>query len=124
MAKSIHPDVLDAALEHMRTSCTSMVACLSEPANYLEASGALALASTAMVSADFGLAAGDISGRKCVVGPKGAATVSTSGVATHVALLDETSERLLYVTTCPDFPLTQGSQVSFSAWDIEFADPS
>lgn len=123
MAKSVHSDVLDAALAVVGTS-TAMVACTGEPATFAEADGALKLAAAAMTGADFTLADGDTSGRKLTVGAKSGVGVVADGTATHVALLDVAGSRLLYVTTCAAQPLASGGTVGFAAWDIEIADPA
>lgn len=123
MAKSVHTDVLDAALAVVGAS-TSMVACTGEPANFAAANGALKLAAATMVAGDFTLADGDTSGRKLTVAAKSGVSVVADGTATHVALLDVAGSRLLYVTTCAAQPLASGGTVSFAAWDIEIADPA
>lgn len=124
MAKSVHNDVLDAALNEIKNNCDKMVACSQEPANYTEANATYALADVAMAGGDFALADGDTSGRKMVVGQKTGVTVDVTGTADHVALLDTGSSKLLYVTTATAQVLTSGNQMTFNAWDIEIADPS
>ena len=123
MAKSVHADVLDGALAVVSTHASKMVALASQPATFAAATSG-ALAGVAMAPADFALAAGVVSGRRLTVAAKSAVAVSASGSATHVALLDETLSRLLYVTTCPATALTAGGTVNFGAWAIELADPA
>lgn len=123
MAKAVHNDVLDAALGAVKTGATRMVALAAEPASYAAANSG-ALADAAMTTADFTIAEGTVSGRRVSVGAKSDVAVTTSGTATHVALLDGPGSRLLYVTTCPSQPLVSGSTVSFGGWDIEIGDPA
>jgi hypothetical protein len=80
------------------------------------------LADTAMASGDFTIANGDTSGRKLTVAQKPTVPIDNTGTGTHVALVD--GSRLLYVTTCTSISLTSGNTTTFSAWDIEVADPS
>jgi len=124
MAKSVHDDVLDAALGYIRTNCDRMTACSAPPASYAEGNAGLALAGVAMGSGDFTVADGDVSGRKVTVGQKTGAAVDGTGTATHVALLDTVHSKLLYVTTCTSQMLTAGNSMTFQAWDIEIADPA
>ncbi|MCC0042761.1 MAG: hypothetical protein H6880_11350 [Rhodobiaceae bacterium] len=50
--------------------------------------------------------------------------MSTSGSATHVALVRTADTTLSYVTTCASVALDASGTVNFGAWDIEIADPS
>lgn len=119
MGKSVHGDVLDAALTVVR-GANRMVALPAAPVDLAGALGAR-LAEAAMTTADFALAAGDVSGRKLTVAAKAALPVIAGGTATHVALLDDT--RVLYVTTCPSQGVSLGGAVNIGAWDVEIAAP-
>lgn len=124
MAKAVHDDVLDGAHDIIRNNCTRMVACSAQPTTYTEGNSTYALADVTMASGDFTKANGDVSGRKLTVAAKSGVTVDTSGSATHIALLDVTNSKLLYVTTCTTQALTSGNTVNFPAWDVEIADPT
>jgi len=126
MAKTVHDDVLDGALNIIKTLCTRQVACSAEPTTYAEANATYALADVTMASGDFTNANGDTNGRKTTVAAKSGVLIDTSGTATHVALLDVANSKLQYVTTCTSQALTaNGSNtVNFPAWDIEIADPT
>lgn len=126
MAKSVHNDVLDGALNIVKNNATRMTVCSDEPTTYAEGNATYALADVTVASGDFTNADGDTSGRKTTVGAKSGVLIDTSGTATHVALLDVTNSKLLYVTTCTSQALTaNGSNtVNFPAWDIEIADPT
>lgn|SRR5574343_127495 len=126
MAKAVHDDVLDGALNIVKNNCTRMTACSSQPTTYTEGNSTYALADVTMASGDFTNANGDTNGRKTTVAAKSSVLIDTSGTATHVALLDVTNSKLLYVTTCTSQALTaNGSNtVNFPAWDIEIADPT
>ena len=100
MAKSVHDDVLDQALNYIDANATRMTACNAQPTTYTEGNATFALADVTMAGADFTVANGDTSGRKVTVGAKSGVTIDTTGTATHIALLDVTNSKLLYVTTC------------------------
>lgn len=125
MTKKAHDDVMDGALSVVRNNCTLMTACAGEPLTFAEANvgGGKFLADVAMASGDFTLSNGDVSGRKLTVAQKTGVTIDASGTVDHIALLDVTNSRLLYVTTCTAQMLTSGNSMSIAAWDIEIADP-
>jgi hypothetical protein len=124
VAKSVHDDVLDGALNIIKNNCTRMTACNAQPTTFTEANATFALADVTMASGDFTAANGDTSGRKLTVAAKSTVTVDTTGTFNHVALLDVTNSKLLYVTTGTSQGLTAANTVNFPAWDIEIADPS
>jgi hypothetical protein len=123
MAQSIHNDVLDTALDHMRTTATHLVVCANAPTSYADARGAQKLAETGVTAGVFSLAAGSPSGRRLAVAQT-TATASAGGNATHVALVAEATSRLLYVTSCPAKTLTSGDVVTVSAWTIDISAPA
>lgn len=125
MSKKAHDDFMDAALAVIKNSCTRMSACAGEPANFAEANaaGSKCLAMVTMAAGDFTIADGNLSGRKLRIAQKSAIAIDVTGTADHVALLDLSEERLLYVTTCMPQALTSGNSLSLAAWDIEIADP-
>lgn len=126
MAKSVHDDVLDGALNIVKNNATRQVACSAEPTTYTEGNATYALADITVASGDFTAANGSTSGRKLTVGAKTGALIDASGTATHIALLDVTGSKLLYVTTCTSQALTaNGSNtVNFPSWKFEIADPA
>lgn len=122
MAKSVHDDVLDAALDEIATS-TILTLCSQQPTTRTEAVTTYKLADVVVDSGDFGAPAnGDTSGRKMAVAAQNGVTVDSSGTSNHVALCD--GSRLLYVTTHTGQALTSGNTVNIGAWDVEIADPS
>lgn len=124
MAKSVHTDVLDGALNVIKNNADKMVLCSQQPLTFTEANTTYALADVAMVSGDYTLAAGDVSGRKATVAAKATVPVDANGTGNHVALVDTVNSKLLYVTTCTAQAVAAGNNVNFPAWDIEFADPA
>lgn len=125
MAKAVHDDVLDAALNILKNNATRLTVCSAQPTTYNEGNATYALADVTIDSTDFtGPANGDTSGRKIAINAQSGVTVDASGTATHVALLDVANSKLLYVTTCTSQALTSGNTLSTSAWDVEIADPA
>lgn len=122
MAKSVHNDVLDGALNIIKNNATLMILCSAEPTTRTEAVTTFALADVAVASGDFTVADGDTSGRKATVAAKSGVTVDTTGTGTHVALVDGT--RLLYVTTCGSQGVSSGGTCDIASWKIEIADPA
>ena len=122
MGKAVNTDVLDAALGVVRTA-TRMVALAAQPADYATANSAK-LAEVVLAPADFSaFQTGTVDGRKTSVALKSGVSVIAAGTATHVALTDPGTSRLLYVTTCPSQALVGGATVNFAPWEIEFGNP-
>ena len=126
MAKIVHDDVLDGALNILKNNVTRQVACSAQPTTYAEGNSTYALSNVTLASGDFTNANGNTSGRKTTIAAKSGVLINTTGTATHVCLLDVTNSKLLYVTTCTSQALTaNGSNtVNFPAWNIEIADPA
>lgn len=124
MAKTVHDDVLDGALNIIKNNCTRMTICSSQPTTYTEGNATYALADVTMASGDFTVGNGDTNGRKVAMAQKTGVTVDSSGTATYVALLDVSNSKLLYVTTCTSQAVTAGNTMTFNTWDIEIADPT
>lgn len=124
MAKIVHDDVLDGALNIIKNNCTRITVCSTQPTTYTEGNATYALADVTVDSTDFTLANGDTNGRKVTVGAQAGVTVDTTGSAQHIALLDVSNSKLLYVTTCTTQSLTSGNTVDIPAFDIEIADPT
>ena len=126
MSKKVDDSILDAALNEIKNKVTKMTVCSAEPRSYAAANngGSVFLGDVTMESADFIITNGDVSGRKCRVSQKSNVNIDVTGTATHVALLDTATSKLLYVTTSTSLALTSGNTLTFNAWDIEIADPS
>lgn len=124
MAKSVHNEVLDESLNHLKNNVDKMVVCSQQPTSYTEANDSYALADVSMTASDFTIADGDTSGRKVTVAQKSGVTVDDTGTGNHVALLDASASKLLYVTTSTSQSLTSGNTMTFESFDIEIRDPS
>ena len=124
MAKSIHNDVLDAALEYIESTGDEINVCSAQPTTYAEAHATYMLAQHTMTDADYTVGDGDSSGRKVAVAQQADITITNSGTATHVAITDTGESKLLLVTTCTSQALTSGNTVTVPTFDDEIADPS
>ena len=120
MAKWANNSVLDALLDKVATS-TSLIVTSTQPADRAAAVAA-ALATTSVASGDFTKAAGSPNGRKVTVAQKASISVTGTGDATHVCLVD--GSNLLYVTTVTSQALTTGNTVTIPAWTITVGTPS
>lgn len=124
MAKAAHDDVLDGLLNILKNNATRLTVCSAQPTTYAEGNATYALADVTIDSSDFTNANGDTNGRKTTVAQQASVPVDATGTATHIALLDVTNSKLLYVTTCTSQGLTSGNSVTVPAWDVEVADPT
>lgn len=126
MAKIVHDDVLDGALNIIKNNCTRITVCSTQPTTFTEGNATYALADVTVDSTDFTAANGDTSGRKLTTAAQSGVLIDVSGTAAHLALLDVANSKLLYVTTCTSQALTaNGSNtVNIPAFDIEIADPT
>lgn len=121
MAKRVHDAVLDGAFAVLDDG-TTITVCSQEPTTRTEAITTYMLASDALTGADYTVADGNASGRKCTIAQQTNVPITNSGTATHIAICDGT--RLLYVTTCTSQALTAGGTVTIPAWRVEIADPA
>jgi len=124
MAKSIHDDVLDAALEYLEVNGDEFNVCSAQPTTYTEAHTTYMLAQHSATTADSIVADGDSSGRKITWSQQADITITNSGTATHVAIADTGNSKLLLVTTCTSQALTSGNTVTIPTFDDEIADPA
>jgi hypothetical protein len=126
MAKACPDAVLDAALNYVAAS-DLLTVCSTQPTTYAQATdhadaGGYCLASHAMASGDFSIAAG--SQRVLTIAAQAGITILHSGTALHVALTLAAGTTLRYVTTCTSQALTAGGTVDVPAWTITMAGPT
>lgn len=124
MAKSVHNDVLDAALNVILNNCTRITLCSAEPTTYTEAITTYMLLQQTVTVGAFSIADGDVSGRKLVVAAQTGITPTNAGTATHVALCDVSGTKLLAVTTMTSKVLATDDLVDIATFDLEIADPT
>jgi hypothetical protein len=124
MGKSTHPDVIDAALNYIKSNVTKMIACSAQPTTYNEAVTTYALADVTVASGDFTLANGDTSGRKVTRAAKTGVTVDANGTVTHIAEVDVSNTKLVNVTTTSSQGVSTGGTVDIGSFKNEIANPS
>lgn len=124
MAKAAPDATLDAIADYIIGIADRQILCSAQPTTYAEANATYALADVALAGGDFTKANGDSSGRKVTIAAKSAVTVDTTGTATHIAIVDDGTSALLYVSTTPSQGVSSGGTVDIGAWKIEVADPT
>ena len=129
MAKLVHDNVLDAALQYLETNVDWIAVCEGAPTTYEHAhsnkgTGTGKVLAHSATPTFTGPAEGDASGRKTAVDEEATITVDISGDADHIALVFVGSTLLLYATTCTLQALVAANTVTMPAWDIEFTDPT
>ncbi|MEO0412952.1 MAG: hypothetical protein AAF221_14055 [Pseudomonadota bacterium] len=116
MSTTVHPDVLDSALALLSANTHTIVALAAVPTAYADTAAGERLAAASISGGDFTLE-DVVGGRKLAIGSK-TTTVEKSGTATAIALLDDTSERILFTAPIPDAAVTSGAVVNFLSWSI------
>lgn len=124
MAKSVHNDVLDGALNIIKNNCTRITLCSAEPTTYTEAITTYMLVQVTVTGTDFTVGDGDVSGRKAAVTAQTGITPTNAGTANHVALVDVSGTKLLAVTTMTSKVLATDDLVDIATFDLEIADPT
>jgi hypothetical protein len=125
MGKSIHDDVLDAALAVIGAADIITV-CTTEPASYaqattLEAGGRMLAGPAAPTFQAIADAVGG--GREIEVDQEAAIVIGAAGNAQHVAICNSVGSHLLAVTTCTLHALILADTVTIPAWKIHIDDP-
>lgn len=123
MPKQVNDSVLDSALSFVQTNANKLSVTSQAPASFADANATSRLAEATLTSGDLVVGNGDSSGRKLTVAAKNDLAILAAGTANHVALLDTTNSRVLFVTTCPDQALSTGGTLSVGSWAIEINEP-
>lgn len=122
MGKFAPDTTLDAYLDNIAASTFECV-CSGSPATFDDAYTNLMLARMATTSGCY-VKADDTSGRKLTVSAKTGMTITNSGFAEAVALVDVGNSLLKVVTSCTGQQLTAGGTVDAPSWKINIVDPS
>lgn len=117
MAKWVNADVLDAALNNIKTNCNAVAAILAYTAGDSYATvtgGSNVLAQAAVTSADFTGPAGSSSRALTLNSGKQDSAANADGNPTHIAFLDTVNSKVLWVTdeTSANV-ITTGNPVTF-----------
>ena len=104
----VAPDaMIDSALAYVSASATYYTVCSGSPATYTEARATYCLAGMPITSGCFAIA-NDGSGRMLTMTARTSASITVSGSALAVCLLNVANSGLLYVTTCTEQYLVSG----------------
>jgi hypothetical protein len=127
MPRYAHPDTLENGPGHIRATCDRMALISSYAANdsYAVVSGRI-LADCAMAPADFVFTGSGANRVMTTVAGKSdpAANAAGSGTSMHVAFLDTTTTRVLYVTPAPaDVAFAINTPVAFGQIAITALQP-
>lgn len=122
MAGTVHPTVLDAALAVV-AAADLMVVTANMPEDYDDARNNR-LAEMSLSAANFAIENGIGNARQLRVSASGLAPAAVSGLASHIALLDSVSGRLVYVANCAVQPLVAGQNVQVMTWHLAIGAPS
>jgi hypothetical protein len=123
MAAYIHDDVLDAALNYIKTNCENLYICKTgQPTTFAEASSTYAVGVKATPT--FTGPANDTSGRKVTIDAITDGTVTGSGTAGWIALTDDSASKLLaaYELNATQI-VTSGNVFTLTAFKIGLPDP-
>lgn len=110
--------VLDASLQHIIDNTDRQVAVSADPVNFAGVA-AVTLMESPMVTGDFSIAAGLISGRRLLIGAKTNITPTAAGTATHIALVDDTNSRINLMVPIGPTPLSTSVNSDFAPWEHE-----
>ena len=126
MAKFVPNQMLDWYLNKI-SGCANMVTvCAGSPVTYsdvMTAGCVLAMLPIATTGCFTGPTDG-ASGRTLTVVARTSASITLSGNALAVALVNTTAGSIVYITTCTEQALVSGGTVDIPQWTINLADPT
>ena len=128
MVAQLHDSAMDAAYDvvDQGNAVYVITAYNADDTRTTITTGTVPLATTAMTinTGDYTKADGDAGARsrKVTMAAKNAVSVTQSGTATHVAIVDATN--VLLVTQCTSQVLTSGNTVNIPSWKHEFGQPT
>jgi len=123
MGKVAPNDMIDSAFLYITGSANYYTVCSGSPATYADARTNNILAGMPITSGCFAIA-DDTSGRKLTMTARTSASITASGSALAVCLVNTTNSGLLYVTTCTEQYLVSGGTVDIPEWKINIQDPT
>ena len=129
MSKFIHDDAVDAKLQYIIDNCDGIYVCTSDvmttgAPDWTKITSTNNLISMhAMLSGDFSITDGDVSGRKLVVAEQADLAITADGTAESIVLVDSGTTKVLAITECPAEALLNGNLVTITTFDIEDEDP-
>lgn len=126
----VAPDrMIDGALL-IASNSDRWTVCSGSPATYTDAVTTLFLAGSAVTPLSSGsqnafyLIQDDVSGRKLTMSAQAGISITNSGSALAVCLVNTSGSNLNYVTTCTSQWLVSGGTVDIPSWKINIQDPT
>jgi hypothetical protein len=123
MGKLAPDGMIDASLDYVAGSNYECV-CSGSPATFADAYTNLMLARVAVTSGSFTKADAAGGGRQVTIAAKPGITITNSGTALAVAMVEASGSTLRYVTTCTSQALVAAGTVDIPAWIITIGDPT
>ena len=126
MAKGIHDNAFDAALNYVKDRAEYEIICLNDPGlDYAKAVGSLYIGQGAVSAGNFSVTDGTVSGRKLVIQAVNSIVASATASATYVALVTSAAaSALLLQTTVTAQVVTIGNPINVPSWKWESTDPT
>lgn len=121
MGKIINDTVYDQTLEYIQANAESLYL-VAGAVSSLDDVTSQSLGFVSVASADFTIAAGDVSGRKITVAAKTGFSISQTSTLDHVVLV--TSAAILFATTHAATSVTSGETRNSNAFKMELRDPT
>jgi hypothetical protein len=121
MSRYAHADVLDNGPQYIKTNCNKVILISAYSSTYATVNGANKVAEAALVTGDFAIAGADGAARTLtatLTGKSGGAAAQTvdPGTGMHIAFVDTTTSKVLYVTEeSSDQVITSGNTVTFNS---------
>lgn len=121
MTRYAHADVLDNGPAYIKANCNKVILTDAYSATYATVNGSAKVAEAALVTGDFALAGADGAARvltASITGKAGgnAAIAVADGTGMHIAFVDTTTSKVLYVTEeSSDQAITLGNPITFNS---------
>jgi hypothetical protein len=122
MGKFLPDATIDQSLDYVALS-DYLCACSGSPITFTAAYTTNMLSKVAVSAGDFAKA-DDVSGRKLTISAKSGVSITNSGFAEAIALVNTSGSTLRLVTTCTGQQLTAGGTVDFPSFKYNIADPT
>lgn len=116
---------LDQALQYIIDQSDTIFILSTASANItFDQAASVTLASVAIASTVFSISNGLVNGRRATVAIVSGVSVTNTGTANHVMLVNASASTITYVTEASAQALTAGNSLNTSAWNIELRDPA
>lgn len=123
MARYANDLMMDAALDWLSASSDFLCVTEGQPSTFAEAFTSKMLAKIGITAGSFTKANGTTSGRKSTI-DAGGGTVTNSGSANHMAVVDSNASTLKYVWTLTEQYVTATNPITTPSLYAELQDPT